>query len=76
MLAFDAIVDKLDESNLYFKLKFENPLMVSIGSQKDILVGVILSESFFCSQDSYLTVKKGTELRTVLPKMIAGEEVV
>lgn len=50
--------------------------MVSIGSNKDVVIGIIQDESFFSSKDSYVSVKKGTEIRVILPKMLPGADVV
>ena len=69
-LDFTVFVDSVDGDKMNFKVKFENPTMVSIGSRKDELIGVILDESFFCSDDSPKTIEMGTEIRTVLPKLL------
>ena len=53
MLDFYVAIDKVEGDRLYFKIKFENPSMVSIGSKKDMVVGTILDEDFFCSSNSY-----------------------
>ena len=56
-LAFDVSIDDLEGDKLYFKLKFENPTLVSTGLIKDVMVGTILDETFFCSDDSPTTIE-------------------
>ena len=73
-LGFEVIIDELAGDRLYFKLQFENPTMVSIGTKSDVMVGTILDESFFCSADTPMTIEEGTEIRVVLPKLLPGEE--
>ena len=68
------IIDELAGDKLYFKLRFENPTMVSIGTKSDVMVATILDESFFCSADTPMTIEEGTEIRVVLPKLLPGEE--
>ena len=68
------LIDELTGDKIYFKLQFENPTMVSTGLIKDKLVATILDEYFFCSSDSSKWIERGTEIQTVLPKLIAGEE--
>ena len=60
MLDFYVAIDKVEGDRLYFKIKFENPSMVSIGSKKDMVVGTIIDEDFFCSSNSYQNIVKGT----------------
>ena len=43
-----------------FEFKFENPKMVSIGSNKDIIIGTIIDEDFFSNANSFKTIEKGT----------------
>ena len=52
-LNFDIVIDDVSDDRMYFKMEFENPKMVSIGSKKDIVVGTIQNEDFFCSADSH-----------------------
>lgn len=73
-LGFEVLIDELADDKLYFKLRFENPTMVSIGLINDVVVGTILDETFFCSEESSKRIERGTEVRNVLPKMIPGEE--
>ena len=73
-LAFDVLIDDSAADRLNFKLRFENPTSVSIGLSNDVMIGTILDESFFCSKDSPMTITKGTEIRTVLPRLLPGEE--
>ena len=60
MLGFDVIVDNFESDKIYMKMRFENPTSVSTGSEKDILVGTIIDESFFCSADSPMIIERGT----------------
>lgn len=71
-LGFFATVSKLENDQMKFSLEFENPLMVSIGSRKDQIVGIVQDESFFTSQDSGLSIAKGKEIKTFLPKLLPG----
>lgn len=73
-LKFEALVESLEGDRLYFKMRFENPTMVSIGLVKDVVVGTILDESFFCSEGQPMTIEAGTEIKTVLPRLNPGEE--
>ena len=68
-LKFEVLVKDIEGDKLKFKLRFENPTMVSQGSYSDILVATILDESFFCSEDSAETIPMGTEIITVLPQL-------
>ena len=52
-LKFDVIIDDVSDDKMFFKMEFENPKMVSIGSKKDMVVGTIQNEDFFCSADSH-----------------------
>ena len=52
MLGFEVFINELADDKLYFKTRFEYPTMVSQGLVNDILVGTILDETFFCSEDS------------------------
>ena len=73
-LDFDVFVDKLEGDKLFFKMKFVNPTLVSTGTLPDMLVATILDETFFCSGDKPTTIKAGTELKTILPRLLPGEE--
>ena len=73
-LGFDVLIDELADDKLYFKLRFENPTLVSQGLINDEVIGIILDETFFCSEDSSKRIERGTEIRNVLPKMLPGEE--
>ena len=55
-------------------MRFENPEMVSIGSQQDMLVGTIIDESFFCQGTA--TIKSGTTLETILPRLFSNTDLV
>ena len=69
-------MEGIAEDKMKFKLRFENPTSVSIGLRNDVIIARILDESFFCSNDSPLSIDKGTEIRTVLPRMLSSEEMV
>ena len=43
-LAFTASVEDLTAETLKFRVKFENPEMVSIGTTNDILVSTVVDE--------------------------------
>ena len=51
------------------KIKFDNPLLVSIGSKKDTIVTTITDGSFFSPTDGSPTIPTGTTYRKKLPKM-------
>ena len=59
----------LQGNYLMLKIKFDNPLLVSIGSRKDTLVTTIIDGSFFSSPAGGSTIPSGTTFRTKLPKM-------
>ena len=60
MLGFYVAIDKVEGDRLFFKIRFDNPTMVSIGSKKDMVIGTIIDEDFFCSSNSYMNIVKGT----------------
>lgn len=49
--------------------------MVSTGSKQDVIVGTILDESFFASEDEPTTVSVGTKIMTTLPRLLPGEAI-
>ena len=73
-LDFEVFIDKLEGDQLFFKMKFVNPSLVSTGTLPDMLVATILDETFFCSGDKPATITAGTELKSVLPRLLPGEE--
>ena len=71
-------VDSIGVKNdmVHFKLTFEHPLKVSIGSRKDFLKVTIKDESFFTSMrgdNSGLRLETGTEVLMLLPKMLPNQ---
>ena len=64
----------LENSLLMFKLEFENPLFVSMGSSKDKMIATIVDGSFFSSSENGLPIEPGFKIEQLLPKMLPGEE--
>lgn len=75
-LGFTVNAGNLKANGLSFKLVFEYPLMVSIGSQKDKMIATIVDGTFFASSDTGLPIPPGTTIEQLLPKMVPGEEFV
>ena len=71
-LGYEVIIDGIDGGSIYFKLAFKNPELVSIGSKKDVVIGTIIDESFFCSADSPSVITKGSKITAVLPRLLPG----
>ena len=59
--------------SIFFKFKFENPELVSIGTKKDVVIGTIIDESFFCSANSPSVITRGSKITAVLPRLLPGE---
>ena len=62
--ALDDLTFKVDSTasesgTMNFKFTFDNPLMVSIGAQKDKMVATVIDGSFFASGDG-MPVPEGT----------------
>ena len=51
-LNFEVLMAEVKVDQLSLKLKFENPTMVSIGLEQDEVVGTVIDESFFASENS------------------------
>lgn len=64
----------LKDNLLEFKLSFENPLYVSIGTDKDKLITTIVDASFFSSTESGLPIENGQTITSVIPKMLPGDQ--
>ena len=77
-LAFEVASEQISNDQLNFRLSFENPLKVSIGTRKDIMIITIVDDAFFKSQSgsSGITLKNGSTIRQLLPKMIQGDSLV
>ena len=73
-LAFTVMSAGLENSLLMFKLDFENPLLVSMGSNKDKMIATIVDGSFFSSSENGLPIEPGFTIEQLLPKMLPGEE--
>ena len=56
-------------------MKFENPVAVSTGSKPDMIIGTIVDEAFFSSENSPQSVKVGTQIFSVLPRLLPGEAI-
>lgn len=52
---------------------FDNPLSVSLGEYPDAMVATVVDESFFASKDSGMSITAGTQIISVLPKMLDGD---
>lgn len=72
-LGFEVSIEEITGDTMYFKLHFENPTRVSIGSVQDVLVATIEDEEFFCSNDSPQAIPEGTTIETKLPQLLPGE---
>ena len=72
-LRFTVFSAEIDESNIYFELAFDNPLEVSIGATKDLLMITIVNEAFFSNMKNGKTIPAGTTKRLSLPKMFSNE---
>ena len=68
-LSFYITSAALEGNHLMLKIKFDNPLLVSIGSKKDTIVTTITDGSFFSPTDGSPTIPTGTTYRKKLPKM-------
>ena len=75
-LGFEVMSDGIDAGMLMFKLKFDHPLKISIGSEKDKMVSTIVDGSFFSSEENGMSIQPGTEIVNALPRMLPGEEFV
>lgn len=72
-LGFEVTIDDIANDRLYFKMRFENPSSVSLGMQSDVMVATILDETFFCSTDSPMSIARGTQILTYLPRLLPGD---
>lgn len=52
------------------KVEFQYPELVSQGSSPDVLVTEVNQEAFFSRVDSPPAIKKGTQVKRLLPKMM------
>lgn len=75
-LKFEVLIDALEGDNLKFKMRFDKPQMVSKGSVQDEIIGTIINSDFFSSSTSSKGIKVGYKVRTVLPRMLPGDEAV
>lgn len=75
-LSFSVRVGGITDGMLSFKMKFDQPLKVSIGSEKDLMIATIVDGSFFASGETGMPIPPGTTIENVLPKMLPGEEFV
>lgn len=75
-LTFEVLIDALEGDNLKFKMRFDKPHQVSKGSVPDQIIGTIINSDFFSASDSSKGIKVGTKVRTVLPRMLPGDEAV
>lgn len=75
-LSFSVRVGGITDGMLSFKMKFDQPLKVSIGSEKDLMIATIVDGSFFASGETGMPIPPGTTIENILPKMLPGEEFV
>ena len=73
-LTFKVGSDGIENSLMKFKIKFDNPLKVSIGSNKDKMIITIVDGSFFADEKSGKPIPPGTKMEQFLPRMLPGEE--
>ena len=66
----------IEDSLLLFKLDFDNPQKVSIGSQPDMAIATIVDGSFFADESTGIPIPPGTTIENRLPRMLPGEEFV
>ena len=73
-LKFKVVSTGIKNSKLGFKFEFDSPLSVSVGETQDVVIGTIVNESFFASQNSGMGIKKGTPIEILLPKLLSNDE--
>ena len=65
----------VEDDFVYFTLKFDKQMMVSIASiSPDTLIATIIDASLFCSAESFNEIDENFIMEKVLPRMLPGEE--
>ena len=59
-LTFSVEVTEIRNDDLHFKIMFDNPLSISSGSSKDIMIITSQDEAFFSSMSSGRFIRVGT----------------
>jgi len=68
-------MEGIQGDDLNLKMKFENPTKVSLGSKPDVVVATVVDESFFSSNESPASLTVGTQIVTLLPRLLPGEAI-
>ena len=68
-LAFNMIINRIENNELDFNINFSNPEYVSIGSQQDILKIEVIDPDFFASRTTGSKIEPGYTWSMNLPKM-------
>ena len=67
-LDFEIMSANLDESFLVMKVQFKKPLLVSIGSKKDVMLAEVVNGQFFSTEEDGVPIPDGTTFNATLPK--------
>ena len=72
-LDYKVNLDKFESNELQLKFVFENPLSISIGSELDQVVLVIVQETMFTSKSTFKTIQRNNKLQVQIPKQFPDQ---
>ena len=58
---------------LYFNVKFKDPVMVSTGMKKDMIIAEVANKEFFSRTDTPAGIEEGTQVKLWLPRLLSGD---
>ena len=58
---------------LYLNVKFKDPVMVSIGMKKDMIIAEVANKEFFSRTDAQAGIEEGTQVKLWLPRLLSGD---
>ena len=73
-LGFEAELVSFNDNGLDIKIRFENPLSLSIGEKLDILKVTFIEHELFTSKESGKTIKPMTIIEKKIPRQFPDQE--